>query len=134
MIAATLENTVVSLHRDRVPTENLTDIHFLELFHSIAKKVISSEAIPTILTFFAEKPKSNIEVAIESTGLGMTTSGEVEDIIKKIVSERENFIREQGERSVGGLMGIAMKELRGKADGKTVKELLEKEVQALLKS
>ncbi|MGD9394984.1 MAG: Glu-tRNA(Gln) amidotransferase subunit GatE [Candidatus Thorarchaeota archaeon] len=134
MIAATLENTIVSLHRDRVPTENLDDVHFLEMFKSIAKKAISSEAIPTILTFFASHPQSSIENAIESTGLGMATSGEVEDIIKKIVSEREDFIREQGERSVGGLMGITMKELRGKADGKTVKELLEKEVQALLKS
>jgi glutamyl-tRNA(Gln) amidotransferase subunit E len=134
MVAATLENTVISLHRDQVPTEKLTDSHFLELFNAIAKNVISSEAIPTILTFFAEKPKSSIETAIESTGLGMATSGEVKDIIKKIVSEREDFIREQGERSVGGLMGIAMKELRGKADGKTVKDLLEKEVQELLKS
>ena len=134
LIAATLENTIVSLHRDNVPTENLTDNHFLEMFHSIAKKVISSEAIPTILTFFSEQPKSSVEVAIQSTGLGLATSSEVEDIIKKIVSEREDFIREQGERSIGGLMGIAMKELRGKADGKTVKELLEKEVHRLLKS
>ena len=134
LIAATLENTVVSLHRDSVPTENLTDRHFLTMFHSIAKREISTEAIPTILSFFAEKPKSSIEKAIESTGLVMASSGEVEDIIKKIVSEREEFIREQGERSVGGLMGIAMQELRGKADGKTVKELLEKEVQTLLKS
>jgi glutamyl-tRNA(Gln) amidotransferase subunit E len=134
LIAATLENTVVSLHRDRVPTENLTDSHFLAMFHSIAKKEITTEAIPTILTFFAENPKSDIEKAVESSGLELVSSGEVENIIKKIVSEREDFIREQGERSVGGLMGVAMKELRGKADGKTVKELLEKEVQALLKS
>ncbi|MHA1964323.1 MAG: Glu-tRNA(Gln) amidotransferase subunit GatE [Candidatus Thorarchaeota archaeon] len=134
LIAATLENTVVSLHRDQVPTENLDDRHFLEMFKSITKTVISSEAIPTILTYFANQPKSSIKMAIESTGLGMATSGEVEDIIKKIVAEREDFIRDQGERSVGGLMGIAMKELRGKADGKTVKELLAAEVQKLLKS
>jgi glutamyl-tRNA(Gln) amidotransferase subunit E len=134
MVAATLENMVISLHRDQIPTENLDDSHFLELFKSIANKTISSEAIPTILTHFAYQPKSSIEKAIESTGLGMATSGEVEDIIKKIVVEREDFIREQGERSVGGLMGIAMKELRGKADGKTVKELLTVEVQKLLET
>ncbi len=134
LVAATLENTIVSLHRDQIPTENLDDHHFLEMFKSIAMKVITSEAIPTILTYFAKQPKSSIEMVIESTGLGMATSGEVEDIIKKIVSEREDFIREQGERSVGGLMGIAMKELSGKADGKTVRELLIKAVQALLKS
>jgi glutamyl-tRNA(Gln) amidotransferase subunit E len=104
------------------------------MFKVNSEKVVSSEAIPTILTFFANQPKSSIETAIESTGIGMATSSEVEDIIKRIVAEREDFIREQGERSVGGLMGVAMKELRGKADGKTVKELLEKEVQELLKS
>lgn len=134
MVAATLENTVVSLHRDQVPTENLDDNHFLELFKSIAKKAISSEAIPTILTFFANQPKSSIEMAIESTGLGMVTSDEVEETIKKIVSEREDFILEQREGSIGGLMGIAMKELRGKANGKMVKDLLIKEVQKLLNS
>jgi glutamyl-tRNA(Gln) amidotransferase subunit E len=134
LVAATLENTVVSLHRDRVPTENLDDRHFLEMFNSIATKVIASEAIPTILTYFSNQPKSSIEMAIESTGSGMVPRVEVEDIIKKIVAEREDFIREQGERSVGGLMGIAMKELSGKADGKTVKELLTKAIQALLNS
>ncbi|MFW9786626.1 MAG: Glu-tRNA(Gln) amidotransferase subunit GatE [Candidatus Thorarchaeota archaeon] len=134
MIAATLENTVVSLHRDQVPTENLSDSHFLEIFQAISQKAVSSEAIPTILTFLANQPKATIEAAIESTGIGLATSSEVEDVIKRIVTERESFIREQGERSVGGLMGIAMKELRGKADGKTVKELLEKEVRKLLGS
>ncbi|MCK5266508.1 MAG: Glu-tRNA(Gln) amidotransferase subunit GatE, partial [Candidatus Thorarchaeota archaeon] len=134
LVAATLENTVVNLHRDQVPIENLEDHHFLEIFKFIAKKVFSSEGIPNILTYFANQPKSSIAMAIESTGLGMASSGEVEDIIKKIVAEREDFIREQGERSVGGLMGIAMKKLSGKADGKTVRELLTKEVQELLRS
>ena len=133
LIAATLENTVISLHRDQVPTENLDDTHFLEMFKSISKKAISSEAIPLILTFFANHPRLSIEMAIESTGLGMATSNEVEDIVKKIVAERKDFIREQGERSIGGLMGIAMQELRGKADGKKVKELLTIEIQKLLK-
>ena len=134
LVAATLENTVVSLYRDRVPTENLDDSHFIQMFNSIAKNVIPSEAIPTILTFFAKQPKSSIEIAIESTGLGMASSSEVVEIIKKIVTEREDFIREQGERSVGGLMGIAMNELRGKADGKTVKDILTKEVHKILNS
>ncbi len=134
LVATTLENTVVSLHRDQVPIENLEDHHFVDMFTLIAKNVFPSESIPKVLTFFANKPKTRITEAIELMGLGMASSGEVEDIIKKIVTEREDFIREQGERSVGGLMGIAMKELSGKADGKTVRELLTKEVQELLNS
>ena len=67
-------------------------------------------------------------------GLGMASSTEVEKIIKKLVKDQEGLIRKQGERSIGALMGAAMKELRGKVDGKTVNELLRKEIQNLLNS
>jgi glutamyl-tRNA(Gln) amidotransferase subunit E len=134
LIAATLENTVVSLHRDRIPTENINDQHFLGLFQSISENQISSEAIPEVLTYLANNPKSEVKTAIEATGLGIASSTEVEKIIKKIVKDREDFIRKQGDRSIGALMGAAMKELRGKADGKMVNELLRKEIQKLLKS
>lgn len=134
LVAATLENTIVSLHRDQVPTDNLRDDHFLGLFQSISRNEISSEAIPEVLTYLASNPKADTQKAIEATGLGIVSSEEVEDIIKNLVKERESFIRTQGERSIGTLMGAAMKELRGKADGKTVNELLRKEIQKLLSS
>ncbi len=132
LVAATLENTVVSLHRDSIPIENLEDFHFLGLFQSISKNQISSEAIPEVLTYLANNPKSDVQTAIEATGLGMASSVEVEEIIKKLVREREDFIRKQGDRSIGALMGAVMKELGGKADGKMVNELLRKEIQNLL--
>jgi glutamyl-tRNA(Gln) amidotransferase subunit E len=132
LIAATLENTVVSLHRDRIPTENLKDDHFIGLFQSISQNEISSEAIPDVLTHLANNPESDIQQAVEATGLGMASDAEVEKIIKKLVKNREDFIRKQGERSIGALMGSAMKELRGKADGKMVNKLLRKEIQKLL--
>jgi glutamyl-tRNA(Gln) amidotransferase subunit E len=134
LVAATLENTVVSLHRDQIPTENLQDNHFLGLFQSISQNEISSEAIPEVLTFLANNPKSETQMAIESTGLGMASGVEVEKIIKKLIKDREDFIQQQGKRSIGALMGAAMKELRGKADGKLVNELIRKEIQKLLNS
>ncbi|MHA2025944.1 MAG: Glu-tRNA(Gln) amidotransferase subunit GatE [Candidatus Thorarchaeota archaeon] len=134
LVAATLENTVVSLHRDQVPTENLQDDHFLGLFQSISENEMSSEVISEVLTYIAKNPDSDTKTAIDALGLGMASSIEVENTIKKLVKDRENLIREQGERSIGALMGAAMKELRGKADGKTVNELLRKEIQKLLGS
>jgi len=128
LIAATLENTVVSLHRDRVPTENLLDRHFIELFRFIEKKEVSTEAIPTLLTHLAQKPNQSIEEVLASTKLSMASRAEIEETIKKIVCDREDFIREQGERSIGGLMGIVMKELGGKVDGKIAKEILTAEI------
>ncbi|MFW9814293.1 MAG: Glu-tRNA(Gln) amidotransferase subunit GatE [Candidatus Thorarchaeota archaeon] len=132
LVAATLENTIVSLYRNRVPTDNLMDQHFLELFQSISQNQISSEAIPEVLTYLANNPKSDVRTAIEATGLGMASTAEVERIIKRLVKDREDFIQKQGDRSIGALMGAAMKELRGKADGKMVNELLRKEIQKVL--
>jgi glutamyl-tRNA(Gln) amidotransferase subunit E len=134
LVAATLENTIVSLHRDRIPTENLQDRHFLELFQSVSKNELSSEAIPEVLTYLASNPISDAKLAIETLGLGMASSADVEKTIRKIVKDREDLIRKQGDRAIGALMGAAMKELRGKVDGKIVNELLRKEIQKLLSS
>jgi glutamyl-tRNA(Gln) amidotransferase subunit E len=132
LVAVTLENTLVSLHRDDVPIDSLTDSHFEEVFRAVNTGNLSAQAIPEVLTYLAKNPSSDTIKAIEATDLGIVDQSEVEHLIKKIVEERVDFIREQGERAVGGLMGVAMKELRGKADGKTVKDLLTKEVNRIL--
>ncbi|MGY5854337.1 MAG: Glu-tRNA(Gln) amidotransferase subunit GatE [Candidatus Thorarchaeota archaeon] len=132
LIAVTLENTLISLHRDGIPTENVQDTHFTGIFEAVSEGSLSSNGIPEILTYVAKSPDSTVEEAIEKTGLGKVDTGDIEQIIRGIVEERIDFVREQGERAVGGLMGVAMKELRGKADGKTVKELLAAEVKRVL--
>ncbi|MHA2360371.1 MAG: Glu-tRNA(Gln) amidotransferase subunit GatE, partial [Candidatus Thorarchaeota archaeon] len=132
IIASTLENTLVSLHRDGAPSENLQDRHFIELFGAVSNNTVSSDAIPEILTYLSNNPDSGFEEALSSTGLGKIETTEVEKIIQKIVEQKIDFIREQGERATGALMGIAMKELRGKADGKIVKDLLAAEVNRIL--
>jgi Glu-tRNA(Gln) amidotransferase subunit E-like FAD-binding protein len=39
-----------------------------------------------------------------------------------------DLVKERGEHAVVTLMGVAMKEVRGKASGKTVNDLLQKKV------
>jgi glutamyl-tRNA(Gln) amidotransferase subunit E len=134
LVAATLENTLVSLHRDRVPTDNLQDIHFLDLFRLVEQNKLSTQAIPEVLTYLANNPSSSVDTALEKTGMSMASSTEVSDTIRRIIQEREDYIREQGERSIGGLMGVVMKELGGKVDGKIAKEILSKEINKLLKT
>jgi len=132
LVAVTLENTLVSLHRDGLKIENLKDSHFMHLFELVSSGKVSSDVVPEILTYLAENPESQVEMAIKKTGLMKVDLSEIESIIREIVQNRIDFVREQGERSVGGLMGIAMKELRGKADGKTVKNLITAEVERIL--
>ena len=49
---------------------------------------------------------------------------EIEDFIKKLVKEKEVFIKERGMGAVGALMGPVMSKFRGKMDGGAINELL----------
>jgi glutamyl-tRNA(Gln) amidotransferase subunit E len=83
------------------------------------------------LKFLANQPEKNVERAIEEIGLGVD-KGEVEVLIADIVNSKKDFIREKGARAVGPLMGIVMKELRGKVDGKVINKILEEKVKEVL--
>jgi glutamyl-tRNA(Gln) amidotransferase subunit E len=52
---------------------------------------------------------------------------------REIVSERADFVRQRGLESVGPLMGILMKEFRGKVEGGQVSQALQVEVERLLR-
>ena len=134
LVAVTLENTMVSLHRDQIPIENLQEIHFIDIFKLVEQNKLSSQAIPEVLTHLANNLTLSTHEALVATGLSMASSDKVAETIRKIVQDREEFIREQGERAFGGLMGVVMKELGGKVDGKTVKQLLTAEINKLLKT
>ncbi|MFW9965945.1 MAG: Glu-tRNA(Gln) amidotransferase subunit GatE [Candidatus Thorarchaeota archaeon] len=132
LVAVTLENTLVSMHRDGIPTENIADTKLLEIFKAVTKNEMSSEALPEIIAYVANNPSATIQEALSKTGLGKIEVEDIEQIIRRIVEERLDFVHERGEAAVGGLMGVAMQELRGKADGKLVKDLLTSEVKRVL--
>ncbi len=90
----------------------------------------SKEAIPDLLK--AVMYGESLEDAIESMGIAAVDEDYIDSIIEKIVSERGDFVRERGMGAVGPLMGVVMKELRGKADGKTISERLKAAVSNLL--
>lgn len=52
------------------------------------------------------------------------TESELEGIIEGIVEKNLDIIDSQKERAAGPLMGIVMKELRGRASGKTINAIL----------
>ena len=56
----------------------------------------------------------------------------MEAVVAAIVAGREEFVRERGEAALGPLMGLVMKELRGKADGALISAALRREIERLL--
>ncbi len=131
LVVRTLTDALAELMQEGIEVETLEDRHFLDTFEQLASNAFGKEAIPDILKFLANKPETSVGKAIEEIGLSVDIKG-VEKLIENIVNSKTDFIREKGARAVGPLMGVVMKELRGKVDGKVINKILAEKVKEVL--
>ncbi|MEA1904978.1 MAG: Glu-tRNA(Gln) amidotransferase subunit GatE, partial [Candidatus Hadarchaeota archaeon] len=128
LVAFTLEETLVSLQRDDFPTENIQIHHLRKMFDLISQGKIMKDAVPVVLGEVAKEPKLSVKEVLARLKLRVISREKLKALISRIVKENEELIRERGEVSSKALMGIVMKEVRGRADGRTVHELLKREL------
>ncbi|NYB51014.1 MAG: Glu-tRNA(Gln) amidotransferase subunit GatE [Methanobacteriaceae archaeon] len=127
-VASLLAYTLKELRRDGLDVENLSDDQLLGTFHLLSDGKISKDAVSHVLVGVLKEKSSPEEVA-ENLNLLMLSEEDVDKIIREIVSSQESMVKERKMGSMGPLMGMAMKELKGKADGKLVNKLLKEEIQ-----
>ncbi len=131
-IIRTYLNTFAELEKEGALLEHITERHLIEVFTGLSEGTYAKEAIPAILTHIAAHPDETIKQAITACGMDKTALEDVEMLIRKIVTQRKGFVKEKGIHAVGPLMGIVMKEFRGKVDGKTISDILKKEINKIL--
>ncbi len=129
--ARTFLNTYPELQKEGVDLETLTDDKVRKAFSALSEGRFAKEALPAVLKELANG--SDVEKAVSSLGLGSLDQQDAVVIIDAIINERSEFVREKGESAVGPLMGVAMKELRGKLDGKKAADLLKERVLVFLR-
>jgi len=132
LVVRTLEMIPRELAREGVPISNLTEDRFMEALSLIAGEGLAKEGTPKLLEAMAVRPDLSAAEAARAAGLLGVGQGEVEAVVAAIVADREEFVRERGEAALGPLMGLVMKELRGKADGALVSSALRRELDRLL--
>ena len=66
---------------------------------------------------------------MQNTDVSSLGEDELNEILDKIIQNNMALVKERGENAVVTLMGIVMKEVRGKASGKIVNDLLRKKIQ-----
>ena len=129
-LSATLVVRVLTdMVEDQIPIPiPLEDQHFIDIFEQLSAGAFGKEAIPEILRFLVKKPEMGVAEAIEELGL-RTNIDAVEKVIEDIITAKKEFIQEKGAaRAVRPLMGIVMKELRGKVDGKVIARILKEKL------
>ena len=73
----------------------------------------------------------NISTAMQTTDVSSMDESKLNGILDKIIENNIELVKKLGEKAITTLMGLAMKEVRGKASGKMVNDLLRKKVSEL---
>ncbi|MFW9779138.1 MAG: Glu-tRNA(Gln) amidotransferase subunit GatE [Candidatus Heimdallarchaeota archaeon] len=131
-VITTLTQTLTALSRDEVNIHTIQDKHLLEIFEALDQKKIAKEAIPDILTMIGKNPKQNISAVIANLGGGMSQE-DLELLVEELLDNSHQLILERGMDAQSPLMGLVMKQARGKIDGRVVSETLRRLLHERLK-
>jgi glutamyl-tRNA(Gln) amidotransferase subunit E len=125
-IAAFLTETLKALKREGVQVENVTDTQLRTLFQAVRSGKLTKEALPDVFTWFAKTDEGSLPHALKSLGLEMMSKVELKQLIDRIVAANTQSVEQQDAKAFRMLMGLVMKEARGRADPSVVSKLLRK--------
>jgi len=128
-VASTFAYTLKELKRDGKDISKLNTDCLKNTFNLVSGGKITKEAVQEVLVGVCDG-ESSPEEAAKNLNLLMLSEDDVEKIIAEIVSSNAKLVEERGMGAMGPLMGMAMKELKGKADGKLVNKLLRDKLQS----
>ena len=117
-ISRILLHTLPSLETDGV--KHVSDNDIITVLKLVREEKIAKEGIQTALLQASKGEK----IMTDTEGIDI----KIGDFIKDLTERKKDFVKERGMSAVGPLMGIVMKEFRGKMDGAKINALLIEEI------
>ena len=130
-IASTLVDLPTWLAREGVPEAGYAGPVLAEVLKAVCEGRVAKEAVPVILERVG-RSGSSVPEAIGSLGLGKMDESQVAGLIDALLERESRLLRDKGAQAFSQLMGEAMRDLRGKADGATVARILRERVDRVL--
>ena len=126
-----LAYTFKELKREGYDVDELDVNILVEIYNHVADETIPAEVTPTIIRDACSGISPS--ESIQKHGLKKLNREEVKEIVNELIQSNEDIIKERGMAAMGSLMGMAMKQLKGKADGKLVNHLIKEKLIKLTK-
>ena len=130
-VASILCSSVRNLERQGLDATLLKPEHIIESFELLASGKIPKESLEIIFENIMSGKSENVSLAMQSTDISSMDEGELNRILDKIIQNNIELVKKLGDQSITTLMGLVMKEVRGKASGKMVNDLLRKKISEL---
>jgi glutamyl-tRNA(Gln) amidotransferase subunit E len=128
-----LTETLKALRRDGIEVDKVSENQMREIFRSINAGELMKEAIPEVVAWLSKNEGRSVQDAIVGLGLRTMSDEELRDFVEKVIAENKNLVQKRGEGSFSFLMGIIMKDVRGKVDTAQVSSVLKERLKEILK-
>lgn len=133
-VASILCSSITNLERSGLNAKLLTNEEIEKSFEYLQNGKIAKESIEMIFESIMAGKSNSLEEAMKNTSIETLNESELEKMVEKITNDNKSIIENQKERAIGPLMGIAMKDLRGKASGEMINKLLLKNIKRILEN
>ncbi|MDC0199465.1 Glu-tRNA(Gln) amidotransferase subunit GatE [Candidatus Nitrosopelagicus sp.] len=131
-VVSILCSTITNLERSGLDSSLLNDEQIMKTFELLEQEKINKESIQIIFEQIMSKKANNVLQALENASINQLTEDELDNILDKIIQDNIDKIEQEHTHALSGLMGIAMKEVRGKASGKIINQKLKEKIQKFL--
>ena len=128
-VAAFLTESLKALKRDSVQVENVTDQQMRDIFNRVRKGELAKEAIADVFIWLSKNEGKTTGDAMESLQLKMLSEGELGNLVDRVISENTASVGKLGNNAFGLVMGLVMKEARGKANPEAASAIVKKALQ-----
>ena len=131
-VASILCSTITNLERSGLDSSLLNDEQIMKTFELLEQEKINKESIQIIFEQIMSKKVNDVLQALENASIIQLTEEELDKILDNIIQSNTDKIKQEQMRALSGLMGLAMKEVRGKASGKMINQKLKEKIQKFL--
>jgi len=127
-VAVFLTETVKALKREGVQVEAVSDDQIEEIFRLVGNGKITKEATPDVFIWLSKNSDKNAQDAINDLGLKMLSEKNIQNLVERAIAQNKKDVDKLGKNAFGMLMGVIMKEARGKTDAAVVGTILKEKL------
>ncbi len=131
-VVSVLCSTITNLERSGLDSSLLNDEQIMKAFGLLEQEKINKESIQIIFEQIMSKKANDVLQALENASITQLTEDELDKILDSIIQNNADKIKQEQMHALSGLMGLAMKEVRGKASGKIINQKLKEKIQGFL--